>query len=54
MVPLPEIRLRQSLRDLGPPSAIERVTIARILLRYGYPAPPPPAARSGAEARRPW
>ena len=54
MVPLPEFRLRQPLPDHGPPTDMERVTIARILLRYGYPAPPPPAARSGAGPRRTW
>lgn len=53
MVPLPKCGLAPPLRDLGPPTASERVTIARILLRYGYPAPPC-AARDGAGPRRTW
>ena len=54
MVPLPEFWPTPPLRDLGPPTDSERVTIARILIRYGYPAPPPPAARFGAMLRRTW
>jgi hypothetical protein len=54
MVPLPDFRRAAPLRDLGPPTESERLIIARILIRYGYPAPPPPAVRYGGPLRRAW
>lgn len=53
MVALPELQLAQNLRDLGAPTDSERVTIARILIRYGYTAPPP-LVRNGVTLRRTW
>jgi hypothetical protein len=40
-------------RDLGPPTPAEQVTIARILIRYGYP-PPRPLGADKAKPVRPW
>lgn len=53
MVPLPEFWPAPPLRELGPPTDSERVTIARILIRYGHPAPPP-VVRNGVTPRRTW
>lgn len=48
------LRPASLLRDLGPPTESERMTIARILIRHGYSPPPPPALRFAKLPRRAW